>query len=181
MNSVIVVEGIHDEMRIRRLYPDAMIVTTNGREISDDTIALIKKLSLQNEIIIFTDPDTPGERIRAIITEAVPTAKQAFLRKKDAISKNKKKVGIEHASDACIQDSLSQVYSYVEQQETITWLDLFELGLNGTSNSAFLREKISDQFNIGRPNAKTFLKRLNMLQINKEELEKICQEILEKN
>ena len=52
MNSVIVVEGIHDEMKIKSVYPDANVVITNGREISDKTIDLIKTLSLNNEIII---------------------------------------------------------------------------------------------------------------------------------
>ena len=30
MNSVIVVEGIHDEMKIKSVYPEANIVITNG-------------------------------------------------------------------------------------------------------------------------------------------------------
>lgn len=175
MNSVIVVEGIHDEMRIRSIYPSAFIVCTNGREISKDTIELLQKLSVSNEIIIFTDPDYPGEKIREIIAGAVPTAKHAFLRKKDAISKNKRKVGIEHASKECIIDSLQHIYAQKTGLNTISMADLFELGLNGSLNSAFLRAHISEVLNIGQPNAKTFLKRLNMLQITKEELYQLCQ------
>ena len=91
MPSVIVVEGLHDKIRIESIYPDAQIVITNGSEISSKTIELIQSLSQTNEIIIFTDPDSPGEKIRNEIALAVPTAKHAFLRKKDAISKNKKK------------------------------------------------------------------------------------------
>ena len=64
MSSVIVVEGIHDEMRIKEIYPSANVVTTNGREISEATLNFIVELSKTNEIIIFTDPDTPGEKIR---------------------------------------------------------------------------------------------------------------------
>ena len=56
-----------------------------GREIDNKTIELIKMLSIDNEIIVFTDPDSPGERIRNIISEACPTVKHAFLRKKDCI------------------------------------------------------------------------------------------------
>lgn len=178
MSSVIVVEGIHDEMKIKSVYPGANIVITNGREISDDTIDLIKKLSLNNEIIIFTDPDTPGERIRGIVNEAVPNAKHAFLRKKDAISKNHKKVGIEHASKEVIISSLENVYESNNSVDTISVMDLYELGLNGSNSSAKLREKISLILNIGRPNAKTFLKRLNMIQISKEELIKLCEELV---
>lgn len=175
MSSVIVVEGIHDQMRIQSIYPEANIVITNGREISSETIAFIQELSKANEIIIFTDPDSPGEKIRSLIAEAVPNAKHAFLRKKDAISKNNKKVGIEHASKECILESLSTIYSNEIKEETLKIEDMYDLGLIGGKNSAHLREAISLQFNIGNPNAKTFLKRMNMLQIKKEELEKLCQ------
>lgn len=176
MNSVIIVEGIHDEMRIKSIYPNANVILTNGNQISEETITMIKKLSETNEIIIFTDPDYPGERIRKIITDVVPSAKQAFLRKNEAISKNKKKVGIEHASKESIVNSLQNVYTY-SYKETITLKDLYELGLNGNSNSAILRNKVSDKLNIGKPNAKTFLKRINLINISKEELIKICQEL----
>lgn len=177
MNSVIVVEGIHDEMKIKSVYPDANVVITNGSEISQITLDLIKKLSETNEIIIFTDPDSPGEAIRKRITEVVPNAKQAFLRKKDAISKNKKKVGIEHATKETIMDSLENVYTFTESNNNITMADLFNLGLNGSANSQMLRDKISEYLNIGKPNAKTFLKRINLIQISFEELKELCQKL----
>ncbi len=177
MNSVIVVEGIHDEMRIKSLFPKANVVITNGREISDDTLKLIKTLSLSNEIIIFTDPDFPGEKIREKINLIVPNAKHAFLRKKDAISTNKRKIGIEHASDEALLASLANVYEYKENEGRLTNKDLFEIKLWGVPNSAILREKLAIKLNIGRPNGKTLLKRLNMLQISKEELVKLCQEL----
>lgn len=42
MNQVIVVEGKNDYSKIKEVYKDAVIVTTNGREISQDTLNLIK-------------------------------------------------------------------------------------------------------------------------------------------
>ena len=92
MSSVIVVEGVHDVARLKAIYPDCNCVITNGREIDSSTIEYIKELSKTHEIIIFTDPDSPGEKIRNIITNAVPNAKQAFLRKKDCISNNEPKL-----------------------------------------------------------------------------------------
>ena len=175
MSSVIVVEGVHDVARLKAIYPDCNCVITNGREIDSSTIEYIKELSKTHEIIIFTDPDSPGEKIRNIITNAVPNAKQAFLRKKDCISNNKKKVGIEHAKTEAIIDALENVYTNTENEDVITMNELFELGLNGNSNSALLRDKISEYLNIGKPNCKTFLKRLNLLQIDKEKLmELLC-------
>ena len=170
--DVIVVEGTHDVSKIKSVYPDANCVITNGREIAKETIDLIKELSKNNNIIILTDPDSPGERIRSIITEAVPNAKQAFLRKKDCISSNNKKVGIEHASKEAIIEALGNVYSS-NSLTTITIQDLYSLGLNGSNDSAILRDKISDILNIGRPNCKTFLKRLNLLGLTKKDVEEL--------
>lgn len=174
MEDIIVVEGLHDEIRIKSVYPNANVIITNGSEISEDTIKLLKELEKTHQIIIFTDPDSPGERIRSIITNNIPSAKQAFLRKKDAISKNKKKVGIEHATADAIKASLEPVLSKENnKKETISTIELYELGLNGNPNSSILRSKISDYLNIGNPNFKTFYKRLNLLGITKEELKDI--------
>lgn len=62
MSSIIVVEGIHDEMRIKSIFPQAQVLTTNGREIDPNTLSLVKKLSEDHSIIVLTDPDGPGEK-----------------------------------------------------------------------------------------------------------------------
>ena len=43
----------------------------NGSEISDETLDLIKELSKNHNIIVFTDPDYPGERIRKKIAHTL--------------------------------------------------------------------------------------------------------------
>lgn len=168
--DIIVVEGTHDEIKVKAAFPNAECIITNGSEISDDTISLIKEMAKKHRIIIFTDPDSPGERIRSKILDAVPNASSAFLRKKECISNNKKKVGIEHATVDAIKEALKDIYTPSNNEDTITLNDLYLLGLNGEKDSAILREKIADILNIGKPNAKTFLKRLNLLQITKKEL-----------
>lgn len=173
MEDIIIVEGTHDAIKIKSVFPNAECVVTNGSEISNETLVLIKKLSESYGIIIFTDPDSPGEKIRTMIQNLVPNAKHAFLRKKDCISENRKKVGIEHASKELIEEALSNIYAPLNLPDTINIIDLYELGLNGSKDSSILRDKISDYLNIGKPNCKTFLKRLNLLQITKEKLEEI--------
>ncbi len=177
MSSIIVVEGVHDQIKILSVYPNANVVITNGSEISNATIDFLKSVSSTHDIIVFTDPDSPGEKIRNRISEAIPTVKHAFLRKKDAISKNKKKVGIEHASKECIIESLSCLYADEGKADTIHLEDMYALGLMGMSHSSYLRDAISNALNIGKPNAKTFLKRINMLQIEKEELKELCRKL----
>ena len=172
--DIIVVEGLHDEIKIKEVYPNAKCVITNGSSVDKKTLEYIKKLSLNHNIIVFTDPDYPGERIRNIVLNEVPNAKQAFIRKKDAISSNKRKVGVEHACKDVIIESLKEVYKYHnENKNNLNMNDLFDLKLIGDENSSRLRSEISNILNIGNPNAKTFLKRLNLIGINKKELEDI--------
>ncbi len=181
MNDVIVVEGLHDEIKIKSVYPDAFCVITNGSEISDETLRYIKKLSENHNIIIFTDPDSPGEKIRSEVLRVVPNAKNAFIHKKDAISGNKKKVGVEHATKEMIRLSLDGIYNKeVNVSSNITNNDLFEIGLNGYDNSSIYRDRISDILNIGKPNSKSFLKRVNQIGLTLDELkELLCQVKLE--
>lgn len=176
MNQVIVVEGKNDYSKIKEVYKDAVIVTTNGREISQDTLNLIKKYSIDNEIILFLDPDSPGEQIRKKILEVVPNASNAFLIKKEGISKNKKKVGIEHASNEAIKNALSNIYRSEKTEANISMSDLYNLKIIGLENSKELRDYISDKLNIGRPNAKTFLNRINSFNIDINMIKELIKE-----
>ncbi len=171
MKNIIVVEGYHDEAKIKAVYPNLDVVVTNGSEISKETLNLIKKLSEDNEIVIFTDPDYPGERIRKKILEVAPNAQQLFLRKKDCISNNNKKVGIEHASKELIKEALDSILIVNKNENYLDMNDLFDLGLIGSNNSAIIREKLADYLNLGKPNGKTILKRLNILGLKKDEVE----------
>ena len=64
MKQVIVVEGIHDLNKIKEVYKDAYIEVTGGKIISQDLIKRLKEYSKTSEIILFFDPDFPGESIR---------------------------------------------------------------------------------------------------------------------
>lgn len=169
-NEVIVVEGKNDQERISRLFPGVLVITTNGSEVSMDTINTLITLSSNHDIILLLDPDYPGERIRSLISNYIPSCKHAFINKVDAISHNKKKVGVEHATDDVIVSSLSNLISKSNKENLISYSNLITLGLAGDESSSILRNFISDKLNIGRPNAKSFLKRINMLNYNLEQL-----------
>ena len=67
--------------------------------------------------------------------------------------------------------------SILRMQERMLNMVEANLGLNGFPNSKILRDRISEYLNIGMPNAKTFLKRLNLIQISLEELKELCQKL----
>ena len=173
MKQIIVVEGIHDLNKIKDVYPEANVLITNGREISEETLDIIRTHKDEFEFVLFLDPDSPGERIRNEILKIVPNAKNAFLPKKQGISKNHKKVGIEHAKNEDIIAALAKVYEYKPNLEKVEMKDLYNLGLIGLDNSKRVRDFISLELNIGAPNAKTFLNRINQFGISLAKLEEL--------
>ena len=78
MFMVIVVEGKNDKNKLENIFREAFIIITNGSEISKDTLDTIKEISVNNEVVLCLDPDGPGERIRKIIMEYVPTCSNVY-------------------------------------------------------------------------------------------------------
>lgn len=179
-NKIIVVEGAHDVQAIKRVFKDANCLITNGSEVLEETKSMLKTLALDNDIIVFTDPDFPGERIRSKIHEIVPASIDVFIKKDLCISKNKKKVGVEHATDEDIYNALCPFLNgSAKNTSDVKMKDIIELGLNGGIGSKQKRDTISSKLNIGVPNAKTFLQRIRMLGLSLDTLKKMVGEISE--
>ena len=171
MNKVIVVEGKNDYSKIKKVFPNSQIVITNGSAVSDDIINELKLLSKDNEIVLFLDPDYPGEKIRKTIMASIPNCSHAYIEKSKAISRNKKKVGVEHATLEDIQSSLKDINQVNSSNTTdVTFLDLYEWGLIGQDTSKEKREKLCVSFGIGYANGKQLLHKLQMFNINKEKV-----------
>ena len=174
IKEVIVVEGHHDTATLKQ-YFDVETIETNGSAIPKETLAYIKEVQAKRGIIIFTDPDYPGERVRSIINKAIPNCKNAFLDKKKALGKNK--VGIEHATKKDLEEALLNHVTYDNTlYSDLNSSILLSLGLQGSADSKLKRDKICKELHIGKCNAKTFLIRLQLLGVTSEQLRKICEE-----
>lgn len=174
--SVVVVEGYHDQIRVNQVFPKLDIITTNGSEISKETLNLIYQLSKQHDVVLFLDPDYPGKRIMNKILETNGQFSIATLQKHQAISKNKKKVGIEHASKEDIYQALNDKISIQRDKRTITLIDLMRRGLANSPQAGLLRKKICQRLNLPFSNGKTFLKLVNLLNISLERIDDIIYE-----
>ena len=105
IKEIIVVEGKDDTTAIRQAV-NADTIETNGSAINAETIEKIKLAKSTRGVIILTDPDYPGQKIRNTISEQVPGCKHAFIPKEEAIHKHGKGVGVEHASPDSIRRAL---------------------------------------------------------------------------
>lgn len=176
-NQVIVVEGKHDEQKIKSVYPDVECIVTNGSEISKETLSLIYQTSLVREVIIFTDPDYPGKQITQKILDTKGKYKIAFLEKSKAISKNKKKVGIEHATEFDIRESLDKVFTVSNNKNEVLIKDLVKRKLINYENSRTLRNIVCKSLNIPICNGKALLRYINILNIKLERIDEIIEKI----
>jgi len=100
IKEIIVVEGKDDTQNVKRSV-EADTLETNGSAVNEDTLVRIRHAQEKRGVIIFTDPDHPGQRIRHIVSQAVPGCKHAFLPRHEAKAKYDKGLGVEHAVYRC--------------------------------------------------------------------------------
>ncbi|MBI0581133.1 ribonuclease M5 [Neobacillus cucumis] len=179
IKEIIVVEGKDDTTAIKRAV-DADTIETNGSAVNQATIEKVKRAQEKRGVIIFTDPDFPGEKIRKTIAEKVPGCKHAFLPKEVAIAKNGKGVGVEHAHPEAIVEALKDAQMMRETiVEEISQEDLVIAGLIGGEGSKERRIKLGNLLKIGYTNGKQLHKRLMMFQISKQEFAQALSVVLQ--
>jgi len=175
--EIIVVEGIHDHQKLNSIYPDIETIVTGGSSISSETLLFLKEASLTRGIILLLDPDFPGKQITNKILSFCEggNIKIASLEKSKAISKNGKKVGIEHARKEDIIESLEHVVTLDTKQyiHSITLNDLIERKLVRDPSAKSNRNQISNKLHIPLANGKTFLKYLQMMHISLSKLDEV--------
>ena len=151
LTQALVVEGKYDAARLAHLT-DAMILLTDGFGIYKDKKRqqLFKALAQKNGLILLTDSDAAGFRIRTYITNLVgeKNVVQAYVPAIHGKEKRKEQpgkeglLGVEGVDDALILQGLHTALAaaplQAQQQNTdpITYTDLYEWGLSGSANAS---------------------------------------------
>ncbi|MCM3570815.1 ribonuclease M5 [Neobacillus mesonae] len=169
IQEIIVVEGKDDTTAINRAV-EADTIETNGSAVNQIVIEKVRRAQETRGVIIFTDPDYPGEKIRKTIAAQVSGCKHAFLPKEEAIAKSGKGVGVEHASPEAIKEALKDAQIMRKEiVEEITQDDLITAGLIGGQGAKERRIHLGKLLKIGYTNGKQLHKRLMMFQISRQE------------
>ena len=164
IKEIIVVEGKSDTALLKELF-EVDTIETHGLALDKKTLELIKEANKTRGVIVLTDPDFPGKKIRDQIQTVVPNCKHAFVSKKDATGK--KKLGIAEANKEAVVLALENMVSFDVDNQSITWHDVIDLDIIGNKQRRLL---VYDLFNLGYGNVKTLFKRLNMVGISKEDV-----------
>lgn len=175
IKEVLVVEGKMDVVAIDKAV-EADCIITEGFNLKPQALDSIAKAYQKRGIIIMTDPDSAGERIRRFLTKRFPEAKHAFIPKEDATANND--IGIEQASPEAIRTALSKVRTMDwEPTNNFTGADLLRAGISGSPAASEKRAKLGAVLGIGYANAKTFLQRLNHYGITRQEFQQAVAEL----
>ncbi|MDE6289420.1 MAG: ribonuclease M5 [Ureaplasma sp.] len=169
IDGVIVVEGNTDKSRLNKLLDNPEIIITNGSDLTNKTLTLIKNISKTKKIILFLDPDYMGEKIRKKISEVLENNYYHCFVKKTDMKKNTSKIGIAEATDKAILDALKNMISFNKQNNSLTLEEYNSLNLNSVKKRLY----VCDYYKISYCNNKQLYKRLNMMNLSIDDLKEL--------
>ena len=195
VKETIVVEGIYDKIKLSR-FLDAVIIVKNGFGVFTDgrIIDSIKKMADETGVVILTDSDSAGFRIRAYIKQSIPKGKvkHAYIPETHGKEKRKREagreglIGVEGIKDEIILDALRNAGCVIDgsaaapkEGRAITKTDLYKTGMSGGERSRERRRILADSLGIPmKISANMLLDILNRL-LTYEEFCEIVQNINE--
>ena len=194
IKECIIVEGIYDKIKLSQ-FIDGTIFVTQGFSIFNNKkdMAAIKTFAEKCGIVILTDSDAAGFKIRNFIKQSLPKeqVKHAYI--PEIPGKERRKthagkegiLGVEGISDDIIITALKNSGCTIDDsieskpKNQVTKTDFFNLGLSGGTNSAEKRAKLCKCLNLpGKISPNMLLSAVNSL-MSKEDFSKLCEEIFQ--
>lgn len=193
IDEAIIVEGKYDKIKLSSIV-DAVIITTNGFGIfkDEEKLELIRYYAQKTGVIILTDSDAAGRKIRGYIKGAVGEGRIINVYIPDIFGKEKRKtkpsaegkLGVEGIDVRILLSAFSKAgitSSERKQRSDITKLTLYEYGLSGGENSSALREKLQLRLGLPRQLSAGALTEILGTMMSSEELRSLINEIKEES
>ena len=186
IKETIIVEGTYDKIKLASIV-DANIVTTNGFDIlnNEEKLNYIQKLAKTCGIVIFTDSDSAGFRIRSYLKGTIKEGRVLHAYAPDITGKERRKrkasaeglLGIEGLDAKVIVNALAAAgcgNDAGKPLRPITKLDLFEAGLAGGKDSAQKRRAFAAELGLpSRISSNSLVGALNSLMSYEDFSEKV--------
>lgn len=158
--QAIIVEGKYDKIKLDSIIQGVILVTNGYRIFKDpEKMALIRYFAAHTGIIILTDSDRAGFRIRSYLKGSIPEGKITHVYIPDIFGKEKRKdkpsaegkLGVEGMERSVLEDAFCRAGVLTETapvRSGLTRLDLYELGLTGGRDSASRRRALLEQLGL---------------------------------
>jgi ribonuclease M5 len=162
IEPAVIVEGKYDKIKLSSML-DTLIIATDGFSVFKDTEKqkLIRRIAEKRGILILTDSDAAGFKIRAFIGGCVPPeqVKHAYI--PDILGKEKRKstpskegkLGVEGMRPEVLLDALRRAGATIDgestaPEKTISKADLYARGLSGCTDSAEKRKNLMNRLDL---------------------------------
>ncbi len=191
LQEVVVVEGRYDAGVLSGLV-NALVLPTDGFSIftDEEKKALLCKLGRERGVLILTDSDAAGFRIRHYVEKIAAGCKisHAYIpaipgkeRRKRELSKEGL-LGVEGMTQAQLRTALQnaglQESEQFEKGEKLSYHDLYELGISGGEGSAQRRRALLQKAKLPLRLSKKALREVLSALYTKEELEMMLKPVL---
>ena len=194
LTRALLVEGKYDAARLHNLV-DGTVLTTDGFRVFKDAALqnLLKKVAAAQGLVILTDSDAAGFKIRHFVTGLVGAQNvlQAYVPAVPGKESRKAQpgkeglLGVEGVDDALVlqalRDALGEeagIAPAKPEGRQITYTDLYEWGLSGTAGSAERKTKLLCALGLPpRLSKKELVEALNRL-YSYEQLDEMQSELL---
>ncbi|MBR5683666.1 MAG: DUF4093 domain-containing protein [Ruminococcus sp.] len=193
ISEAIIVEGKYDKIKLSSIV-DAVIIITNGFGIFKDTekLELIRYYAKKTGIIILTDSDAAGRKIRGYIKGAIGDGKITNVYIPDIFGKEKRKtkpsaegkLGVEGIDTKILLEAFQRsgiTASENVRTSDITKLTLYELGLSGGANSRELRLLLQKKLGLPQQLSSTALIEVLCTMMDSSELAETVEKIKGEN
>lgn len=163
INQAIIVEGKYDKITLGALV-DAVIIPINGFGIYKDKekIALIQSLAEKTGIIILTDSDSAGFKIRAYLRNIIKKGEIINVYIPDMYGKERRKaqpskegkLGVEGMDKHTLLEAFEKAGVFAAESEPkrdpITKADLMDMGFIGCNGAAEKRAALQESLGLPR-------------------------------
>lgn len=160
LRQAVVVEGKYDKIRLSALV-DGPILVTNGFRIfkNREQLALLRRLARQDGILILTDSDAAGFKIRNYIKSAVPNGRIYHAYIPEILGKEARKdhpskegtLGVEGMDLQILAAALQKsgvLFAEGTKKDPVTRMDFYENGLSGRPDSSQKRLSLLRELNL---------------------------------
>lgn len=190
IKETIIVEGKYDRIRLASLF-EANILELGGFNIynNKERMALIRRMAEKNGVIILTDSDSAGFRIRHYLMSALPpeNVKNVYIpgvhgKERRKIHPGKENlIGVEGMTTEVMLRAFAAAgitpAGENEAKPPLTTAYLYSLGLSGGENSAALRKKICEHYDLPLLLSTSALCRILPVITDREELEAVVEQL----
>ena len=162
INEAVIVEGKYDKIKLSNIL-DTVIIETDGFAIFKDKEKqkLIRFLAEKRGIVILTDSDSAGFKIRSFIKNITKSENVKNVYIPDVYGKEKRKteaskegkIGVEGMKTQILIDALHKSGVICDENnktegKEITHTDFFEDGISGGENSSAIRKAFAKQLGL---------------------------------